>query len=221
MADRTAQMTLSDGAVLLLPDGTTYALTGELKIDTDIERVRTDRARLPDETWSHTDSNGHTHTYVRDEDDVPRLPSLERRIRDVPCDGSCYSITGGECDGYTVEEWFCRECGVQVDPGFTPDYEASDPGIPITQTSTYQLTAALPLPAAPGGVITVSAGESLFPPIENAEIAWEDPQGNQNRFPMPTLIAGNDMVFTAGSSLVQIDLYGYEMKDIKRKPTGP
>lgn len=168
----------------------------------EVERVRTGMAQRPDERWSATDSHGHEHRYVRDEEGVPRLPSLDRRLRHVECDGSCYSITHGDCEGYDVDEWVCRECGDVVEPGFKPDYEAMEQGIPIYQTTSYTLTVELSEAhdIIKDAVYVQGEFEKPFPVLHNTSYEMESAFGE-------TRITG---IYVAD-----------EIRDIKRKPVGP
>lgn len=151
---------------LQLTDGTRWRVAGGIQIDTEMETFRVQNSRHPQTAWIHTDSHGHTHKYFRDEEGVPRLPSLEARRRQVECDGSCDS---SDCDGYTVEEWFCRECGEEVEPGFRVVHDET---IPYASISTY--------------TVEVEA-EPTDAPIEGALYAYADADGTVTTHPLPTL----------------------------------
>lgn len=100
------------------------------------ERARSDRAVVPDMDWSYTDPDGHEHRFVTpDAPDTAQtalwLPTLVKEQRHIDCDGSCFEITHGDCDGYDVPVWFCRTCRAEVEPGVLPDLTAQEPGILI------------------------------------------------------------------------------------------
>lgn len=205
------------GGYLLLADGSQLPLAGDVTVSSEVERVRTAMASKPDERWTHTDSHGHVHKYVRDEEDVPRLPSLERRIRQEECDGSCYSITHGDCEGYAVTEWFCRECGDEVEPGFKHDYEAENPGIPISVTTEYALSVEMEPPTG-----MVQAAAPILGPIKDAIYVHTDAAGVEHRYPLPILQAGSYEVESGfDRPLMRAQLQGTEWKRITRKPIGP
>ena len=175
-----------------------------LKVETrsEVERVRSLTAQRPDETWSATDTHGHVHRYVRDAEDVPRLPSLEPRSRHVECDGSCYSVTHGDCEGYDITVWLCRVCGDEVEPGFKPDYEAMDPGIPVYQTNSYTLEVevAEAHDTIKDSVYVQGEFEKEFPFLHNASYEVES---------------------TFGESRMVGVYHAEETRSVKRKPVGP
>lgn len=189
---------------LQLKDGTRWRVAGGVSVDTEVESFRVESMRRPDTTWTHTDSNGHAHKYYRDEEKVPRLPTLERRERLAPCDG-CSDIHG-DCDGYTVEEWFCRQCGEQIEPGFTV---AHDVEIPHSAISHYSVTVEDATNVPEGG-------------IEGAVYVTVEPGGTQHHHPLPVLHAGNSTVtWGFGERVAQTELRGSEYQAITREPVGP
>lgn len=99
----------------------------------EIEYVRYERAVMPDPKWTFTDSHGHEHRWASTEreDNVrdAALPTLTKSWVDVPCDGSCGGVCGGE--GYSEIVWHCTACGDPVEPGYIPDYLARTSGIPV------------------------------------------------------------------------------------------
>lgn len=220
-----------EDAVLVLGDGTRIPVTSEMTITKDVERVRSDREFKPDENWSFTDPAGHVHVYVRDENDVPRLPSLARRLRHLDCDGSCFAVTHGDCEGYDEVEWFCRECDAVVEPGFLPDTYASNPGIAVSEIIEYSFCAEFPPPKGKRSwrrprtrTITIRASDPpMVGPIEDAVYEWSDPKEGRCRLQLPTLHAqGTDFQASAGGSLVlSVQLSGTEWRIVDRKPTGP
>lgn len=124
---------------LELADGTRYPVDGAVEIRSNTEYMSTQQQRRPRIGWKFTDSNGHVHEYVRDADGVPRLPSLERRYRMEECPGGCGDPY---CEGVEVEEWFCRECVEQVEPGFTIDYNVQ---FPVWTDTEYTLRVVMPV----------------------------------------------------------------------------
>lgn len=110
----------------------------------DVERVRSESAVEPDMDWVHTDPAGHLHRFVTppDEETAPAadwLPTLVKEHRHIDCDGSCEGITGGDCEGYSVPVWFCRECRAEVEPGTVPYAEARWPGLPVTEITRWKI----------------------------------------------------------------------------------
>lgn len=187
---------------LQLTDGTRWRVAGGLSVERETETFTVENARHPDISWKHTDSHGHKHRYVRDEEEVPRLPTLEARRRPVECDGSCY---GGECDGYTVEEWFCRECGEQVEPGFRVVHDVT---IPYATVSTYTIEVEAP---------------PIDGPIEGAEYTRVDAAGNLNVYPLPPMYCGNSETTFGGRerTVTRTRLSGERHTSVTRKPVGP
>lgn len=195
-------------AVLLLTDGTALRVVSPVSVESETEVVRTSMAYKPDTKWSYTDSHGHLHQYVRDEEDVPRLPSLERRSRHVDCDGSCYSVTHGDCDGYDETVWFCRECGDEVEPGFVHDYAAEMNGIPIGTTVSYNLTVEVP--------------SQPTEPLTGTQYGYTDAAGTSHRFALPPLFPGNiDAESGPDGWVMRAQFQGQEYETVKRKPVGP
>ena len=193
---------------LLLADGTRWPVAGDISINSETEYVRTRLARKPDEQWTHTDSNGHAHAYVRDEEDVPRLPSLERRSVRIECDGSCFEITHGDCEGYDVDEWHCRQCDEVVEPGFVHDYDAENHGIPVQTIVSYD--------------VTVEAQAQLSEAVVGAHYAYVDESGNEHRHALPPLHVGQVEATTGfDGTVVRSQLQGIEYKSVKRNPVGP
>jgi hypothetical protein len=97
----------------------------EVEITQRVEMVRSWGATKPDPRWEHTDSHGHFHTFAED----GSLPTLRTEIVEMPCDGSCDDVCGGE--GYTITRYRCKICGDEVEPGYVPDYQARESGTPI------------------------------------------------------------------------------------------
>lgn len=128
---------------LELADGSRWPIDGAVHMEAHSETVRVAQVWMPDTNWSDVDANGHAHHYVKDREDVPRLPSLERRSRMEECPGGCGDA---DCVGDWVEEWFCRQCGVQVKPGFRTEY---DKVIPVSTTVVYDLRVIMPNPDRP------------------------------------------------------------------------
>jgi len=194
---RDAYLKLADGDRLRILDGPT--------VESETEVVRSSTATKPDTQWTATDSHGHEHRYVRDAEDVPRLPSLDRRGRHVECDGACGDMG---CDGYTITEWFCRECGDQAEPGFAPDYAAMTSGIPVSVTATYSLT-------VEGDVLHRDL-------ITGAAYSYIDEDGVEHQYALPPLYpVGGRSEFGFRSMQTSTDLTGSQMKAVKHKPTGP
>jgi hypothetical protein len=132
---------------LVLPNGDELLLDGYEVALVDEERARADGAVQADMNWSATDPAGHVHRFVTpfNPDTAATsewLPTLVKEQRHIDCDGSCYSITHGDCDGYDVPVWFCRACRAEVTPGTVPDYEARNPGILIHSTWAWKFQTA-------------------------------------------------------------------------------
>lgn len=132
---------LKSEAYLELADGTRWPLASPMQVRGNTETVTVGMSREPQANWSDVDPNGHAHHYVRDEQGVPRLPSLERRYRKEECPGGCGDP---DCDGVSVEEWFCRICGEQVKPGFRTIYDKT---VPVWTDVTYDLRVYMPPPS--------------------------------------------------------------------------
>src|SRR5690349_8793996 len=109
------------GSYLLLANGDRLPLAGDLRVNSNTEYMRSMTASIPDASGSATDSHGHEHRYVRDDEGVPRLPSLKiQQGEEYWCE---------DCnDFHSDSDWVCRECGDVVEPGFKPDYEAQNGG---------------------------------------------------------------------------------------------
>jgi hypothetical protein len=193
---------------LELADGTRWPIDGGLEIRSSTEYMRTEWQRLPVVDWRATDSNGHVHEYVRDAEGVPRLPSLERRYRMAACTGGC----GDEdCEGMSVEEWFCRTCGEQVEPGFTVDHDVQ---FPVWTDTTYDLKVIMP--------------KSGFDPVKGATYVMIDTDAAyrfgepETKIPLPWLsvteITGN---FDGGGTTVTVALQASRRDAVKTKPVGP
>lgn len=121
----------------------------ELRVERDVQTVWT-RGLHADTTWTFTDAAHHFHAYDRTEDATDHYPTLTAKHRDMPCDGSCGGICGGE--GYTITEYFCRICQVLVEPGLTHgDRQVSVPG--PWSWSVLTVGAASPVPL--GNLVSV------------------------------------------------------------------
>lgn len=189
---------------LLLTDGTRLPVVGNVEVRSNTEIVRVMNAWKPDEKWEHTDSNGHVHRYLRDEEDVPRLPTLERHSVLVECDGMC----GDEgCDGYHVDEWNCRECDEKVEPRFVHDYAVEQGGIPVSVTSEYAFTVEGDIPF---GVL-----------IEDAKFAVQSEQGERLMEVPPLSVISRNGTSTPDGMVITSQLSGFGWKAVKRKPVGP
>lgn len=196
---------INPNACLLLADGKRLLLTEDgMTVESDVERIRVATAYKPNTRWRLVDTNGHLHVYVKDEENVPRLPSLERRVRTEPCDGACGD---SGCEGIPVTEWCCRECGELVEPGFVRDYAAEENGIPVSQRSEYTVTVRMeatdPQPARV---------------LEGASYA----QG-EHKFPLPPLQLGEykRTPIGFGDTEVRATYHGSQIRNVEVKPTGP
>jgi len=98
---------------------------GRLEVDQHVEWVRSERATRPDPAWEFTDDASHWHAFAKDGE----LPTLRGTSVQVPCDGSCGGVCGGE--GYTVVRYTCRACDQEVQPNYLPDWEARTRGTPV------------------------------------------------------------------------------------------
>lgn len=193
---------------LELADGSRWPIDGPLEIRSDTEYMRTERQRRPRLDWRCTDSNGHLHEYVRGAEGVPRLPSLERRYRMDECTGGCGDPG---CEGVSVEEWFCRQCGVQVEPGFTVDYDVQ---FPVWTDTTYELRVVMP--------------KSDFEPIEGATYVMVDPSEvfrfgePEKRFGLPYLCV-QEITGSLGATDTSntVTLQASRRDSVKTKPVGP
>lgn len=187
-------------ASLLLADGTRWPVAGPLSVDSEVERIYSLSASMPDEKWEHTDSHGHVHRYVRDEEDVPRLPSLKIQQGEEYWCEDCH-------DFHSDPDWVCRECGDVVKPGFKPDYEAQGSGLPVSVTKTYTVT------------VEANPQAELY---EGASYVYTDDTGTEHSFPLPPLARGNR---TARGGVngwkYTAELHGWVQQAIQRKPVGP
>lgn len=192
-------------AYIKLADGGRWRVVDGPMIESDVEMVRTAMGSKPDESWKHTDPHGHVHKYVRDAEGVPRLPSLEARERHVDCDGSC-----GGCEGYSITEWFCRECGDQEEPGFRHDYEAENPGIPVSRTTTFTFTVEM-------------LGELPREPVTDAAFAYVAADGVEHEQSLPPLTGYEWQIRTGGieGPVATVKMSGSRIDAVKRKPVGP
>lgn len=183
-------------AVLKLADGTELPVVDDLAMAGDTEVVRSLTATRPDESWSATDSHGHEHRYVRDEEDVPRLPSLKIQQGEEYWCEDCH-------DFHSDSDWVCRECGDVVKPGFKPDYEAQN-GIPVSTTTTYSLT-------VEGDLLNSGL-------ISGAAYSYTDGDGTEHQHPLPPL---SPVKTTFEEMRVSTSLTGWVQRAVKHKPTGP
>lgn len=137
-----------DSFWLRLP-GPRRLLIEEYRIDRDVERARSNLAVEPDMDWVHTDPAGHVHRFVTPDDEdtaspADWLPTLVKEHRHIDCDGSCFEITHGDCDGYDEPVWFCRECRAEVEPGVKPDLYVRDVGVPVSEIVTLTIVVKSP-----------------------------------------------------------------------------
>lgn len=123
------------------------ALAGQLLVERPVEWVRSRDAVKPDPGWEYTDPAGHWHAFADPPDLFDRrpgqvaaaeqLPTLRTRVVDLPCDGSCGGVCGGE--GYTATRYDCRACGAPVEPRWIPDMDARERGVPVPGLADWQL----------------------------------------------------------------------------------
>jgi hypothetical protein len=109
------------------------AVLGELRIDEQVEWVRSERATKPDPTWELVDEAGHFHAF----DEGGKLPTLIATSVPMPCDGSCGGVCGGE--GYTVTRYTCRACEQEIEPRWIPDMAARTTGVPVPLMKEWTL----------------------------------------------------------------------------------
>lgn len=203
---------LSHNADAYLTFGANRLRIVDLSVSIDVERVRSERAVLPDLFWETADPAGHWHRWVDG-----TLPTCRKGSRHVPCDGSCGGICEGE--GYDVTEWRCLQCDAVIEPGYVPDEQARGPGIPISQTLDYEITVApswetVASIAAAGSVtdaqIEYEAGSAL--PVIGAQIEYE--VGDvKHVVPMPRLYPG-DVTFSSDSN--RLVLHGQQVQAVSR-----
>lgn len=188
------------GSYLLLANGDRLPITGDLQVNSNTEFVRSMMSTLPDTAWSATDSHGHEHRYVRDDEGVPRLPSLEIRQGEQHWCEDCH-------DYHSDSEWVCRECGEVVEPGFKHDYQAENPGIPVWRDIEYSMTVSADVPF---GVLL--EGAKVVIPTEGSEQQHEVP---------PLSVVSREGTSGPGGMTIATHLAGSMRKSVTRKPTGP
>lgn len=106
-----------------IPPQTVYEMTVE---PAPVFWARSDRATMPDETWSYTDPAGHLHRY--DPGPTGPWPTLTRLRAHVRCDGTCGDPG---CVGWTRPLWCCTTCKAWVTPRYVPDWHARNVGDPV------------------------------------------------------------------------------------------
>lgn len=148
-------MTTTASAIGLTIDGRTYRVE---EIEQDGPEYETFECSVPDESWSATDANGHEHRYWRRGSDPKadlELPTLERHVRHIECDGVHIGgfLVDDPCEGYDELYWLCIVCGDEVAPwtrrgttrtkvreGFLRVHTTIDPGELADDTGTVVLT---------------------------------------------------------------------------------
>lgn len=183
---------------------------GSLLVQQEVtERARMETAVKPDPAWAHRDVYGHVHRWSG-----RKLPTLDRRSRHVPCDGSCGGVCEGE--GYHVSYYVCRQCGVEVEPGTVPDELARGPGIPVTGQNTVSFrvvdTGGVLLPTA-GGYATITPHDRAYRDAVLVEEVYDgDEPPEQGRLNLPYLVVDelvtrpNDALEVAVSSVEYVNL---------------
>jgi hypothetical protein len=109
---------------------------GELLVEQETIDVFTRNGSKPDLSWTHVDKAGHFHAYGHE----GNLPTLDRQVLPVPCDGSCGGICGGE--GSTRTVYRCLLCGKKVKPQRIDDSGVKR--IPGRKTWTLVVEATVP-----------------------------------------------------------------------------
>lgn len=130
------QVPSSATARLQLATGEVVAVEGGVAVQTDYERIYSERATMADMAWEQ-EHGDHTHRFTG----KPRKAEVtEARLgsRHVDCDGSCGGVCGGE--GYDVSVWLCAHDGAELEPRYVDDWEARTSGIVVGVTRTYRLT---------------------------------------------------------------------------------
>lgn len=67
----------------------------------------------PDPAWTHIDADGHFHAWSLGGKGDDRLPTLDAKRIEEPCNGRCDDEV---CEGYTRTEYRCRMCGEVIEP---------------------------------------------------------------------------------------------------------
>ena len=133
-------------------------LPGRITIEQEWIRVRSEHATKPDPSWTLTDDAGHWHAFAEPEKEgmAADLPTCNRETVQMPCDGSCGGICGGE--GYSVDRYSCRACGQEIKPRRIPDHAARDIGEAIPGLKDWTLEVESydrPIPHALGKLFSI------------------------------------------------------------------
>lgn len=133
------------GGTVQLTDGPSLTIRDSFRIEPEYEYIRSDRAVIPDPSWSGVDTHGHAHRWEKtgDTDRAGRptytVVDAGRITRHVDCDGSCDGVCEGQ--GFDVPAWACDLCGDWVEPGYQRDDVLSGPGVPyVTMPGGWDLT---------------------------------------------------------------------------------
>lgn len=111
---RMATPTMAPGAIAGVASiNGAEPVAAQLKVTQERIDIST-RGPKPDPRWSYTDTAGHFHARAEDGE----LPTLLARREQLPCDGSCGGVCGGE--GYEITIHSCRICGEEIAPGMIP-----------------------------------------------------------------------------------------------------
>lgn len=111
-------------------------MQGEYNASCEWIDVTSDRAVRPDPSWSFVDGRGHYHAWAQPADSSRNLPTLKAESVEMPCDGSCGGVCGGE--GYVRTEYHCGLCGEVVEPRTVPDRGTKTiPGLETHEVVVY------------------------------------------------------------------------------------
>lgn len=188
------------GSYLLLANGDQLPIAGDLQVNSNTEYMRSMTSTLPDITWSVTDAHGHEHRYVRDDEGVPRLPSMKTQQGEEYWCEDCH-------DFHSDSEWVCRECGDVVEPGFKPDYKAATSGIPVWTDTEWTVSVDADVPF---GVL-----------LEDAKVVVPTERGEQHYEVPPLSVISRNGTSDSTGMRITTQLSGGMRKAVERKPTGP
>lgn len=192
-----------DSFWLRIPGREEMLYVEEHQTATNTETIRSEGSAEPDLSWKHTDPAGHLHQFVpTDDENASWLPTLVKSYRHIDCDGTCCD---GDCEGYDVPVWHCRECGAEVEPGMRTNRGVLVREIPVSESITYMLT--------------VVAKEPLPDVIEDAVlIRIGGETGDEEPYPIPvTLTRSPEVAFTVGKAEVTVAYTGQEDRPIRRR----
>lgn len=211
---------------LRLDDGTTFKVVERSVVATRevTERARMESAVKPDQAWSYIDAAVHEHTWLG-----RTLPTLERRSRHIPCDGSCGGVCEGE--GYYVPEYVCPRCGEVVEPGHVPDWQARGEGLPITgeRRVTFKVKGGVALvelarrlhgpEVLSNGMVTLRA-TMPYMPITDAMLvrASADDDAAEERWPLPPLRALGELIHGSSDGPVEVEVEASELVNLVPAP---